>query len=80
MKLLSMLIVTSSMLVLSASGAFAANDSKHISDGAAKGQATEGTAQPATGGKPCKPTRAKPCPVASTTPMPHKNHDSASPN
>jgi hypothetical protein len=34
--------------VLTAGGALAGNDSKNISDGVAKGQATEGVAQPTT--------------------------------
>ena len=80
-------------IALSPAAAFAANDSKSISDGAAKGQATEGTAQPTTSnGKPCKPTAAKPCPVdavnynssksnsGNMTVTSQKTHDSASPN
>jgi hypothetical protein len=44
MKLFPILYAASATLVLSTGGAFAATDSKNISDGAAKGQASERTA------------------------------------
>jgi len=52
-----------SLAVLTSGSAFA-GDSKNISDGAAKGQASELTATAPAGGTACKPTASKPCPPA----------------